>query len=336
MKMKKLNRIMFLMLILPFLLVTSCKDDDPVPVNPIEPSASFDILSEYLVESDMDLPDVLGAVGGSWIAARPATMGEIDGFLASRYVIDIRGAEDYNLGHIEGAVNSSLGSIVADAENAEGKQILVVCYTGQTASHATVALRLSGFGNAQVLKWGMSGWTTVGANDHWSGATSSAGKESPNWTMDATAPVETFTNPTFTTTSTDGATILEERVAVMTAGGFKGVASTDVYGNPANYHINNYWAQADVDKYGHIDGAYRINPLSLAGSEMNSLDPDVPVITYCWTGQTSSMITAYLTVLGYDAKSLKFGANSMIYEDLVTNKAHNWSPPASDYPLVTN
>lgn len=334
--MKKLNKIILLMAILPFLFVTSCKDDDPTPVNPIEPGSSFDILSEYLVSNDMDLDDVLGAVGGSWITARPATADDIPGFLSTRYVLDIRAEGDYNSGHIEGAVNSSLGSIVADAANAGDKQILVVCYTGQTASHATVALRLSGFDNAQVLKWGMSGWTTETGYDKWSGATSSAGKESPNWTMNSTLPAETFEYPSFTTTSTDGATILEERVAVMTAGGFKGVVSSDVYTTPANYHINNYWAEADVTKYGHIDGAYRISPLTLAGGEMANLDPAASVVTYCWTGQTSSMITAYLTVLGYDALSLKFGANSMIYDDLVANQAHNWAPPGSDYPLVAN
>jgi rhodanese-related sulfurtransferase len=38
------------------------------------------------------------------------------------------------------------------------KPILVVCYTGQSAGHAVVALRLSGYSDAKVLKWGMSGW----------------------------------------------------------------------------------------------------------------------------------------------------------------------------------
>jgi rhodanese-related sulfurtransferase len=326
--MKQFQKILFLMAILPFLFITSCKDDDPTPVNPTETN-SFSIMTEYMVDNTMDLPDVLG----SWITARPATEAEIPGFLSTRYVMDIRSESVYNTGHIEGAVNSSLATIVVDAANSSGKQILVVCYSGQSASHATVALRLSGYANAQVLKWGMSSWRNDGEYDSWSGATSSAAVGHANWTMDGTAAVQTYEYPTLTSTSTDGATILAERVASMTTGGFKGVASSDVYGTPANYHINNYWAQTDVDLYGNINSAYRISPLSLANGEFKNYDPAGTNVTYCWTGQTSSMITAYLTVLGYDATSLKNGANSMIYSEL---EAHTWAPPTVNYPVVTN
>jgi rhodanese-related sulfurtransferase len=317
------------MLIIPFLFMMSCKDDaDPAPVNPIE-NASFDIMTDYMVAEGLDLPDVLA----SWITARPATADEVGGFLSNRYVMDIRSAADFDAGHISGAVNSSLAAIVADAANAGDKQILVVCYTGQTASHATVALRLSGFTNAQVLKWGMSGWTGVDGYDKWTPNTSSQAVGAPNWTMDATAPLETFEYPSFTSTSDDGATILAERVEFMVTNGFQGVASADVLATPANYHINNYWAQDDVDHYGHIAEAYRISPLTLAGGEFKNYNPAATAVTYCWTGQTSSMITAYLTVLGYDAKSLKFGANSMIHNEL---ESHKWAPIVGDYPVVTD
>lgn len=326
--MKKLNRIILLMAILPFLFVVSCKDDDPAPA-----VDSFSIMSDYLVANDLDLDDVLGAVGGSWITARPATIDELSGFLSSRYVMDLRGSTDFNTGHIEGAVNTTLTTIVADAANSGGKQILVVCYSGQTAGHATVALRLSGYSNAQVLKWGMSGWTAEAGYDKWSGATSSEAKASGNWTMDGTGNLGTYDYPTLSSTSSDGATILAERVDVMLDKGFQGEASNLVYGTPANYHINNYWDQASVDLYGNISGAYRISPLTLANDELKAYNPAATNITYCWTGQTSSMVTAYLTVLGYNAKSLKNGVNSMIYDDL---QGHKWAPPASNYPVVAN
>ena len=116
----------------------------------------------------------------------------------------------------------------------------------------------------------------------------------------------------------------------MLAGGFKGINAIDVLTTPTNYFINNYWAEADVETYGHISVAYRINPLTLAGDEMRHLDPSQTVVTYCWTGQTSSIITAYLTVLGYDATSLKFGANGMIYDQL---SGHKWTA-SGDYTFV--
>lgn len=320
--MKKFLNYFLILLIVPVLVLNSCKDDeteDPVV------KGTFADLKTYLVNNSMDLPDVLDG----WITTAEAIHGK---GIADYHIMDIRAAGDFANGYIEGAVNSSLGTIVADAQGVT-KPIIVVCYTGQSASHATVALRLSGFADAKVLKWGMSGWNPD-FSDSWNNNVGNAAADYPNgWTDDAVTANEDFSFPAWETTSTDGATILAERVAAMTEGGFKGVAGTSVLENPGNYFVNNYWPQEDVDYYGHITDAYRILPLSLENNEMANIDPDSPVVTYCWTGQTSSMVTAYLTVLGYDAMSLKFGVNSMIYDDL---EGHKWSAGAvMDYDYVT-
>ena len=136
-----------------------------------------------------------------------------------------------------------------------------------------------------------------------------------------------FSYPVIGTTLTEGDDILTERVAAMLSGGFKGVGNTDVLNAPDNYFTNNYWDETDVTTYGNISGVYRIKPLTLENEEFMYLDPDETVVTYCWTGQTSSMITAYLSILGYDATSLKFGANGIIYDDL---EGHKWTESA-DY-----
>ena len=67
---------------------------------------------------------------------------------------------------------------------------------------------------------------------------------------------------------------------------------------------------------------HSLNKTSFIPLNLENLDPDAEVVSYCWTGQTSSMLTAYLTNLGYNAKSLKFGVNSIIYDDLI---GHKWS-----------
>lgn len=326
--MKKLLKYLLILTLLPALFLSSCKEDDDVVVGGDD---SFAALSTYLVANDMDLPDVLTG----WIVGAPAAVVDVDAFIAAYDILDIRSAEHFTAGHIQGAVNSSLSTILEDAQNTT-KPILVACYTGQTASHAVVALRLSGYSTAKVLKWGMSGWNST-LSGSWlgnSGATNGAKAiENSNWTTDPVATNQLFDYPALTTTATTGAGILEERVQTMITGGFKGISSTDVLAAPSNYFINNFWAQADVDHYGHIAGAYRISPLSLENGEMANINSDAAVVTYCWTGQTSSMITAYLNVLGYNALSLKFGANNMIYPSLVT---HKFVAPANDLPLSTN
>ena len=317
--MKKFLRFAFVFLLIPSFLLTSCKDDDDATPDR-QTDAEFQTLIAYMQSNDMDLDDILSG----WIT----TAENVNTNLSSYYVIDIRQAEAYTTSHIPGAVNSTFGDILTEAANADGKQIVVVCYTGQTAGHAVVALRLSGYSNAQVLKWGMSGWHST--LDSWSSNTNTIA--SANWIASPGSVVENTTeydDPNITETG-DGAAILAARVEALLSGSLRGVSGADVLNSPGSYYINNYWDVADVETYGNISGAYRIKPLTLAGGEYMYLDPSKDVVTYCWTGQTSSMITAYLFVLGYDSYSLKFGSNGMIYDDLTS---HKWSAITTDYTL---
>ena len=316
--MKTLKKTLIWIAILPLVFVISCKDDDPAPAN-----ENYTLMTEYMVANDMDLDNILT----SWIESAAT----VSASPSSYHIMDIRAAADYAAGHIDGAVNSTLATIVADAANVTDP-ILVVCYTGQSAAHATVALRLSGHPDAKVLAFGMSGWTSD-LSAPWEGGIGNIGVGNSNWTTDATADLTSHSVPEWTTTSTDPAEMLAERVAVMTNGGFKGIAAADVLADPAAQFINNFWDQADVDHYGHIATAARIKPLTLANDEFKYYDPNKVVVTYCWTGQTSSMVTAYLTVLGFDAKSLKFGVNSMIYDNL---ESHKFAQPTVDLPVVTD
>ena len=301
---------------------SSDDDDDGTPSTPT--TTTYDLLVDYMINHNMDADVVIA----DWIttAENVATKGT-----DAWHIIDIRQAADYEAGHIEGAIPSTLGGIL-DAADGATKPILVVCYTGQTAGHATIALRLSGYADTKVLKWGMSGWNTA-TSGPWASNIGDAAIDNPSWVAAPgnITPSAEFALPVIESNSTDGATILAERVTAMLEGGFKGVANGDVLAAPANYFINNFWALSDVEHYGHISGAYRIQPFTLAAGNDKNLNSAATVVTYCWTGQTSSMMTAYLTVLGYDAKSLKFGVNSMIYSNL---DGHFYTEPTVDYPMV--
>lgn len=293
------------------LFLSACKKDKPAP----EPATqSFEVLKTYLLDNGMDIPDVIDG----WITSATDVHDNLDNY----YVIDIRSAEDFANGHIPGAVNSTLGGILIAAGNSGGKTIIVACYTGQTAGHAVLALRLSGYADAKVLKWGMCSWNEATATA-WPGNVGSIAVGSANWTVPGSpASNATFEAPNLTTTSEDGAGILAERVTALLAGGMNKITGSDVLSTPSSYFVNNYWDAASNTQYGHFVDAYRINPLTLADGEYLNLNPNETVVSYCWTGQTSSMLTAYLKVLGYDAKSLLFGANGLIYDEL---EGHKWA-----------
>jgi rhodanese-related sulfurtransferase len=84
----------------------------------------------------------------------------LDDNSASFFIVDIRNAGDYCKGHIQGAVNIPFVT-VAEPVNLEmlptDRPILVVCYTGHTASQTTMLYNLLGY-DASALRFGMMSW----------------------------------------------------------------------------------------------------------------------------------------------------------------------------------
>ncbi len=312
----KLDWRLVLVLVLSLGLMVSCEDTDDE-----ETLTAFETLTEYMVDNSYDADAV---IAGWNIPAADVTGNE-----ANYFIVDIRDADTYDLGHIPTAVNSAYGNILTTVEtyNTTDLPVVVACFSGQSAAHAVVALRLSGYTDAKSLLFGMSSWAYQ--FDSWTGSISSHAVDHANWSTDAPpAMLAGMDDPVIDTDLTDGAAILAERVDAILEG-FKGIASVDVIDAPENYQVLNYWELTDWNYYGHIAGAYQVAPgtLTIANDGLEILDPTQTIVTYCWTGQTSSMMTAWLTALGYDAKSLKNGANSMIYSAL---EAHTWVALSDD------
>jgi rhodanese-related sulfurtransferase len=257
------------------------------------------------------------------------------------YVIDIRKAEDFAKGHIEGAVNVSSKEILnhLQAENiAKDAMIAVVCYSGQTAGWATSIINVVGYVNAASMKWGMCSWasTTTGSweNNHGNDYATQITKDASPRNGDNGLPV-------LSTGKTTGEEILMARAQAVLAEGFDAakIPSATVWGAKENYHIVNYWKKAHYDDPGHIPTAQQYTPkadLSIDGA-LNTLATDKPVVVYCYTGQTSAFTSAYLRILGYDAKSLLFGTNGMFYDKCVAAEMTVWNEDQKhDYPLVTD
>lgn len=304
--MKNLIRLLAILLI-PALALTSCKDDNNNP-----DLQEFETLTAYMAQNNLDLSNVLDG----WVkAATTDLVDPVTNAIPGYYVMDIRSAEDFELGHIPGAVNVAVADALTVAETA-GQPILVVCYTGQTAARITGLLRLMKY-EAYSLKWGMAGWNPFFEENKAKWSANAVDFDSPNWVLagDPTPKAE-FGEPSFATGEKDGAAILRARVQLALQNTAWGVSKTDVLANPASYFINNMWPVASWDAFGHISGAYRLNEdLSLAG--LKYVDPSKTVVTYCYTGQTSAIINSWMEVLGYNAKSLMFGANSIVHSKLV-------------------
>ncbi len=259
-------------------------------------------------------------------------------------VLDIRSQTDYDAGHIEGAIWTSLGALMGDIASKSfptDKPIVVACYTGQTAGHAVVALRTLGH-EAHILKFGMAAWSTTLAAK-W---TTNCGDGLPAGNIETTDnPLTTeYDWPSWDTDATTGGEVLDARVSSMLAGGFKGITVAEMLSEGLDsYFIINYFGEDDylgngtAGVPGHIEGAYQFTPSASLGmdQQLKYLPTDMPIVVYCWTGQTGSQVAAYLNLLGYEAYDLKFSSNALWYSSLT---GHKWSEAtqSNDYALVTD
>jgi len=319
MKDRKLFYLLYLFIAATIMFVNvGCSEDEttapPVTVNETE------VLVKYLETTGLDY------VNSSTSIMTTAT--DVNALVADPTVtiIDIRTSADYIGGHIQGAVNVTVADLLNyyKTNNLSSKsKVILTCYTGQTAAFATALLRFSGYTNVYDLKWGMCSWSD---SSKWYSAMNE-GINNPI-TLQTTSNNKNSAGdlPAFTSTGeTDGAKILEKRLAVLATEGF-GAASVDksvVFpGNLSNYYIVNYWPEAEYTNPGHVESAIQYNPgtaFKLA-NDLKTLPKDKTILVYCYTGQTSAQVAAYLRLLGYDAKSLLYGMNKLNYNVMTKNQ----------------
>lgn len=326
-----LKRILFLLLSLSLVVFMSCSSDDD---NPVEPGPTeFELLAE---------------VGDAYYTAYTTITGRgvnttmqvvfdnlTDGDDSNNpQIIDWRLAEDYDLKHIKGAINIALGDLIDKVDDGtidNSKEIVNVCYSGQTASIATATLNMLGY-DAQNLKFGMCGVTNnieiVVKTDKWDLQIAE-----DDYTLNQTAVADPTTEYAWPTLSTGGTTaeeVIKGRFEA-TASGW-GVGFSTIKDAPDDYFIINYWVKAQYDDPGHIEDAYQYTPnldFQLA-EKLKYLPTDKKIAVYCYTGQTSAQVAAYLRMLGYDAYSIYYGVNGFAYSQMVAGQPMYHAPDPDD------
>lgn len=316
--MKTNSRILLLTALFAFLLVSSCKKDDSTKIDESK------VLVEYLESANSPLmKDFVNTDMPTIIAASEVktlnTTNQV-------YIIDIRAAADFAAGHIANAHNVAVADVLTHIKTVNltaYTKVAIVCYTGQTAGYVASLIRLMGYDKAYSMKWGMCAWNTTFAGK-WNTAIASGNTYASQFVIDSTAKnAISHQLPGLITGKTTGQEILEARVSALLAEGFTpaSVSGATLFGSLSTYYIVNYWplSQYIDPALGHIPGATQYTPKSAIklSTFLTSLPTDKTVAVYCYTGQTSAFLTAYLRLLGYDAKSVLYGTNGMIYDRMV-------------------
>jgi len=312
-------------------MTIGCSDDntnDPGTVN------EADLLVQYLEGTDVKPSPMINNV--------PFMIKSSDVYTADETVaiIDIRSSEDFGKGHIKNAVNVPLKDLITYYKTnnlASKSKVAIVCYSGQTACFGASAMRMSGFDNVYAMKWGMSSWNPT--TDSWSAKTSN--KRATEFEATDHAKPAAGNMPTLSTGKTTGKEIADVQIQAVLDGGFAKISNDEVFANPSQYFVLNFWPQDRYTDPGHIPGAYCYNPKGATDTDLLSttflktLPTDKTIVVYCYTGQTSAYVAAYLRVLGYDAKSLLYGCNAMIYDELKTKGWTIWNAETEQHDYET-
>lgn len=309
----KTTKLLLYSLLFAFLFFTTACDKDEETVNESQ------VLVEYLESANSPLgKDYVNSDMPSIIAASEVkTLNET----GQVYIIDIRSEADYLAGHITNAhlvAFKDLLTHIQGVDLANYTKVAIVCYTGQTAGYGASLLRLMGYDKVFSMKWGMSAWHAD--FNKWSANLSNM--YAAQFTPDATDKGAMGELPVLNTGKTTGQEILQARVNELLTAGFDPakVTSATVFGSLSTYYIVNYWPADQYANPGHIPGAMQYTPKASIklSADLKTLPTNKTVAVYCYTGQTSAFLSAYLRLLGYDAKSVLFGTNGMIYDVMTT------------------
>jgi rhodanese-related sulfurtransferase len=247
-------------------------------------------------------------------------------------VIDLRSPKLFSEGHIKGAVNKRFEDLPGYFETGikpfEYDKIIMVCDDGQISSYTTCLLRLKGYGNVFSMRWGMSAWNEKYAREAWLKGVS--GKHESDLETRVNEKPAATGMPELATGRSSGEEIESARFSKIFGEGTGNIMITadEVFANPSKYFIINLERK---DKYedGHIPGAVRFKPEGTLGytEEMSTIPSDKTVVVYCGTGHNSGFATAYLRLFGYDARTLKYGNNSFMYDKMLKEKISlSWLP----------
>ncbi|MFO7848878.1 MAG: rhodanese-like domain-containing protein [Spirochaetia bacterium] len=235
-------------------------------------------------------------------------------------ILDIRRAEDYEEGHVEGAVNVPWGPALAKSLDfmPTDKPVMIYCYTGQTANQANGVFNFAGV-DAKSVKFGFN--LGISKVDGYEDVITTSESEFSGTTG---IEVDPALQDAFETYFED----LEDVSGTMYASNI--ISEEDlkkiVDEEDDNIHILSIRQEEDYNE-GHIPGADLISWGDGMQSQFANLPTSKKIVVYCYTGQTAGQAVAGLRVLGYDAVSLKGGFGTP------ANEPQGWSN--QDYPVVS-
>jgi rhodanese-related sulfurtransferase len=300
-------------------------------------------------EETFDVSQEILAATGAYLDGSPApTMSAADLYNAviagdtSVQIVDIRAPEHFERGHVEGAINVPYEQITSQEQLDrldDTKRVVVVCYTGHTASMTSMYLNQLGY-DAVALEYGISGWTTdedVYGLDPF--PTGEAGDYPLEKGIVEAEPA--YDLPAISVDAGDvRAAIIECTQAYFDTDPAATISADDVYDDVVAPDAPGYQILSvrspDHYGFGHVPGAIDVAWATIADpANLRKLDPDKTIVVYGYTGHTGAQVSMFLNQMGYDAIDMEGGMSSWTSDaDVRATSTYNPSE-VPNYPTVS-
>jgi rhodanese-related sulfurtransferase len=270
-------------------------------------------------------------------------------------ILDIRPFGEFINGHIQNAIHVSTNRLFEVVDSlysiSQTKKISIVSKNGQSSAYFVCLLRLAGFNNTYSVKYGMAYWN-IDFSDDWLHALKDEEDISITNENFPKLPLSHLPDLGLPSILNSNRELAVYRIKQVIKNGFKaGInyeANFDVLINPTNFKIcygqeRLYIMPPLQEGKGHTVGTiwYRDIPAFEFRSikSLQTLPTNSPIIIYSSDGQLSACMAAYLTVLGYNVKTLLFGSNQLFYTRMQSDpelNVHTFKPEEiNSYPYVT-
>lgn len=315
---------------------TGCKNEDKAGAAESAPINESQALYNFFIQN------------GDYInkPTTPAIMtaGQLYGMLDKNiHIIDLRDAEQYNQGHIEGAVNVEPANIVEYFENSIDApyfdRVVLVCSRGQLSAYVTGIMQLLGYDNTYSVRYGMNAWNSKLAEEGWDKVTASypdALTREPALQLKGK-----YGFPKISTGGRNGYEVARLRAKELLDPEHISfhVDYEEIRQSPDEYTVIAYvpadWFEMSVHPKGTVNFPPKVS--LKAGGPVESITPESKIAVYCFNGHHSAHATAWLRMMGYDARSILYGANSFMhgyFEKSDKDTPREWSDALkNDFPV---
>ena len=273
--------------------------------------------------------------------------------LSNYLIIDLRDSSVYLEGHIDGAKNIPKDSLIyyIGTNYTKFSKVVLVSASGQSAAYNSSLLRIAGFTNVYYMNYGMASWNTFFSSVWTDRLTTYPDLGIFSHTLYPKKNYSPLPNISLNSPAQSIKDFVQTRINALIKEGFNEDFNSVSSKSALTF---NDWVNTNPKIYLICTGPamlYNSNPYSTntyhpteavlyqvppdpsdfrSISYLQTLPPDSTIAIYGGTGQESAFYTAYLRLLGYDARSVLFGMNN------IDNGMLSHSPIISPYAFKTD